>query len=115
MLASSSHQADGDRTSVSRREAFAISGIGALLVPMLASGAADEVTSVIDGVEMKMFLDPQGMFAVEIPKRFFALRRSAKGDLPDDKTGSGRRGSSIFSAGDMAKAEVVAVERCVTA
>lgn len=59
---------------------------------------------------MKTFVDPQGLFVVNIPKRFFALRRSAKGDLPDEKTGSGRRGSTIFSAGDMAKAEVVSIE-----
>jgi hypothetical protein len=33
--------------------------------------------------------------------------------LPDPSSGQGRRGSSIFTAGNMAKAEVVAVERCV--
>ena len=58
---------------------------------------------------MKLFTDE--LFTLNIPKRFFALRRRAKGDLPDEKTGQGRRGSSIFSAGDMAKAEVIAVER----
>ena len=32
--------------------------------------------------------------------------------MPDEKTGKdGRRGSSIFTAGDMAKAEVIAIER----
>ena len=67
----------------------------------------------VQGVEMKMFVDPQGLFALNLPKRFFALRRTAKGDLPDEKTGSGRRGSSIFNAGDLAKAEVLAVERYV--
>ena len=45
-------------------------------------------------VEMKLFSDE--LFVVNIPKRFFALRRRAKGDLPDEKTGQGRRGSSIF-------------------
>lgn len=64
-------------------------------------------------VEMKKFVDPIGLFEIMVPKRFFSLRRSAKGDLPDEKTGQGRRGSSIFTSGDMAKAEVVAVERCV--
>lgn len=73
--------------------------------------AASEL--VQGGVEMKMFVDPQGLFALNLPKRFFALRRTAKGDLPDEKTGSGRRGSSIFNAGDLAKAEVLAVERYV--
>jgi hypothetical protein len=64
-------------------------------------------------VEMKTFIDPQGYFAMRLPKNYFTLRRSAKGDLPDAKTGQGRRGSSIFTAGDMSKAEVVAVERYV--
>lgn len=48
---------------------------------------------------------------MDVPQRFFAIRRSAKGDLPDAKTGKGRRGGTIFTAGDMAKAEVIAVER----
>lgn len=61
-------------------------------------------------VPMRTFVDPAGLFVLNIPQRFFALRRSAKGDLPDAQTGSGRRGSTIFSAGDMAKAEVVSVE-----
>ncbi len=61
-------------------------------------------------VEMKTFLDPMGLFVIQIPKRFFALRRSSQGDLPDAK-GQGRRGSSIFTAGDLAKAEVIAIER----
>ena len=65
-------------------------------------------------VEMKTFVDPKGLFALNVPKRFFAIRRTVKGDLPDEKTGKGRRGSSIFTAGDMAKAEVVAVERFPT-
>jgi hypothetical protein len=69
--------------------------------------------STIEAVETKIFVDPQGYFAITVPKSFFTIRRSAKGDLPDSKTGQGRRGSSIFTAGNMAKAEVVAVERCV--
>ncbi len=62
-------------------------------------------------IEMKTFLDPKGLFAINVPKRFFAIRRTVKGDLPNEKTGQGRRGSSIFTAGDMSKAEVVAIER----
>jgi hypothetical protein len=69
--------------------------------------AADTVSSV----EMKTFIDPQGLFALKIPKSFFAIRRTSKGDLPDATTGAGRRGSSIFNAGDLAKAEVLAIER----
>jgi hypothetical protein len=60
---------------------------------------------------MKTFVDPIGLFMINVPKRFFAIRRTVKGDLPDEQTGKGRRGSSIFTAGDMAKAEVIAVER----
>jgi hypothetical protein len=63
--------------------------------------------------EMKTFVDPRGLFSIRIPKHYFAIRREVKGDLPDPKTGEGRRGSSIFTAGDMTKAELVAVERYV--
>ncbi|OEU17323.1 hypothetical protein FRACYDRAFT_217556 [Fragilariopsis cylindrus CCMP1102] len=65
-------------------------------------------------LEMKEFVDPAGLFSLRVPKGFFTLRRTAKGDLPDKKTGKGRRGSSIFTAGNMAKAEVIAVERYPT-
>lgn len=65
-------------------------------------------------VEMKTFIDPKGLFIIQVPKRFFAIRRTVKGDLPDETTGKGRRGSSIFTAGDMAKAEVIAIERFPT-
>jgi len=65
-------------------------------------------------LEMKEFVDPSGLFSLRIPKEFFTLRRTQKGDLPNSKTGKGRRGSSIFTAGNMAKAEVVAVERFPT-
>lgn len=65
-------------------------------------------------LEMKEFVDPAGLFSLRVPKAFYTLRRTQKGDLPDAKTGKGRRGSSIFTAGNMAKAEVVAVERFPT-
>ena len=74
---------------------------------------AEEVAIVQNTIEMKTFVDPKGLFAINVPKRFFAIRRTVKGDLPDEATGKGRRGSSIFTAGDMAKAEVVAIERYV--
>eukprot|EP00978_Attheya_sp_CCMP212_P048748 scaffold568682_cov51-Attheya_sp.AAC.1 len=69
---------------------------------------ADDIMTGVDvsSVALKEFIDPQGLFSVKVPKEFFTLRRSAKGDLPDAKTGQGRRGSSIFTAGNMAKAEV---------
>jgi len=80
--------------------------------PSPSTAVAEDLatTTAVNGLEMKSFVDPKGLFVLNIPKRFFSLRRSAKGDLPDEKTGSGRRGSSIFSAGDMAKAEVVGIE-----
>jgi hypothetical protein len=74
---------------------------------------ADE-PAILAPLEMKEFVDPQGLFALSVPKNFYTLRRTQKGDLPDAKTGKGRRGSSIFTAGNLAKAEVVAVERYVT-
>ena len=77
--------------------------------PLVGPNSALAETATDAPVEMKLFSDE--LFVVNIPKRFFALRRRAKGDLPDEKTGQGRRGSSIFSAGDMAKAEVIAIER----
>jgi hypothetical protein len=58
---------------------------------------------------MKQFTDD--LFSISIPQSFFAIRRTVKGDLPDEKTGKGRRGGTIFTAGDMGKAEVIAVER----
>ena len=68
--------------------------------------AADTATPLA----MKTFVDPQGLFSLRVPSTFFTLRRTVKGDLPDSK-GKGRRGSSIFTGGNMAKAEVVAVEK----
>jgi hypothetical protein len=64
-------------------------------------------------VQMKQFVDPVGYFSIRVPEYFFTIRRSTKGDLPDPKTGEGRKGSSIFTAGDMNKAELVAIERYV--
>lgn len=90
--------------------------VAATLVPSLAFGAEramadDGAALVVPTIEMKQFVDPEGLFALRVPRIFFTLRRTVKGDLPDAKTGKGRRGSSIFTAGDMSKAEVVAVER----
>jgi hypothetical protein len=64
-------------------------------------------------VEMKLFIDPLQLFQVSIPARYYVVRRTAAGDLPDEKTGKGRRGSSIFTAGDLAKTEVISIERYV--
>mmetsp|Transcript_5898 Transcript_5898/g.11531 ORF Transcript_5898/g.11531 Transcript_5898/m.11531 type:complete len:303 (+) Transcript_5898:101-1009(+) len=78
--------------------------------------AADSVADAETEVPMKTFVDnaKPSLFSIDIPKRFFAIRRSSKGDLPDEKTGKGRRGGTIFTAGDMSKAEVIAVERFPT-
>lgn len=80
--------------------------------PFGSARAAVDVESLVETkpVEMKSFLDPMGFFSIRVPKIFYILRRSAKGDLPD-ASGKGRRGASIFTAGNLAKSEVVAVER----
>jgi len=84
----------------------------------VAESAVDPVAAVVAEapipLEMKEFVDPAGLFSLRVPKGFYTLRRTQKGDLPNAKTGKGRRGSSIFTAGNMAKAEVVAVERFPT-
>jgi hypothetical protein len=86
-----------------------IAGCGVIdFMPAMANGID------VSTIEMKEFIDPQGLFSIRVPNSFYTLRRTAKGDLPDVKTGKGRRGSSIFTAGNMAKAEVVAVERFPT-
>lgn len=75
---------------------------------------AEEINSVVltgEPLEMKTFLDPKGLFAITVPTQFYTIRRMAKGDLPDEKTGIGRRGSSIFNAGNLLKSQIIAVER----
>eukprot|EP00560_Eucampia_antarctica_P007407 CAMPEP_0197823628 /NCGR_PEP_ID=MMETSP1437-20131217/954_1 /TAXON_ID=49252 ORGANISM="Eucampia antarctica, Strain CCMP1452" /NCGR_SAMPLE_ID=MMETSP1437 /ASSEMBLY_ACC=CAM_ASM_001096 /LENGTH=284 /DNA_ID=CAMNT_0043422883 /DNA_START=208 /DNA_END=1062 /DNA_ORIENTATION=- len=96
--------------------AVGIGGGGSILLGggkdnRMAMAAEETAVAAAAVVEMKTFVDPQGLFVFTLPKRFFALRRTNKGDLPDAKTGVGRRGSSIFTGGDMAKTEVVAIER----
>ena len=85
-----------------------------ITTPWVSPASADEsaVSAAVE-VPMKLFVDTANpsYFAMEVPQRFFSIRRSAKGDLPDAKTGKGRRGGTIFTAGDMSKAEVIAVER----
>ncbi|KAL7547379.1 hypothetical protein ACHAWF_010690 [Thalassiosira exigua] len=78
-----------------------------------AEEPAGSSTEVAVEVPMKRFVDnaKPSLFVIDVPQRFFSIRRSAKGDLPDAKTGQGRRGGTIFTAGDMSKAEVIAVER----
>ena len=88
-----------------------ITGVsGALSSILVAASASATEGGLASPLEMQVFEDP--LFSVRVPKTFFTLRRTQKGDLPDAKTGKGRRGSSIFTAGNMAKAEVIAVEVC---
>ncbi|KAK1743136.1 hypothetical protein QTG54_005757 [Skeletonema marinoi] len=91
--------------------ALALAGFSSL--PAFADEVAEAVTAPPVVVPMKSFVDnaKPSLFSLDVPQRFFSIRRSAKGDLPDEKTGKGRRGGTIFTAGDMAKAEVIAVER----
>lgn len=83
------------------------------LSPASAADVATDSSTAVVEVPMKRFVDTANpsLFVIEIPQRFFTIRRSAKGDLPDPKTGQGRRGGTIFSSGDMSKAEVIGVER----
>lgn len=72
---------------------------------------ADDVsaTSSVPQISFKEISD--SLFTIRVPNSFFAIRRSAKGDLPDSNTGQGRRGATIFTGGDLQKAELVAIER----
>jgi hypothetical protein len=100
-----------DGIAISRRDWFgSLAAVGAVICAPYQAAYAEELTAAAP-VPMKDFLDPLGLFSIRIPKIYFALRRTAKGDLPDEKTGQGRRGSSIFTAGDMSKAELIAIER----
>ena len=97
-------------SAVSRRQWLVGAGAGAFGFNA-GFGLTSPTPAFAEDLEMKDFVDPQGLFSLRVPKSFYTLRRTQKGDLPDAKTGKGRRGSSIFTAGNMAKAEVVAVER----
>ena len=93
--------------SVSRRGA--VKSVAPLLLPFLPPPAP----ALADGVALTMtnYVDKEGKeFALRIPTSFYVLRRKDKGDLPD-KNGNGRRGATIFTAGNMASASVIAVER----
>jgi len=87
--------------------------VSTLLIPSSRAFADDNGVLPAPPVEMKLFVDPQGLFVINVPAKFYKIRRQDKGDLPDEKTGKGRRGSSIFTAGDLSKAEIIAVERYV--
>lgn len=105
------HTGSEDGITVSRRDWFgSLAAAGAVICAPYQAAFAEEQTAAVS-VPMKEFVDPLGYFSIRVPKAYFALRRTAKGDLPDEKTGLGRRGSSIFTAGDMGKAELIAVER----
>lgn len=69
-------------------------------------------------VPMQSFVDPeQHLFSISVPSSFYTIRRKGygaiTGDLPD-AGGNGRRGATIFTAGDYATASVVAVEKFPT-
>ena len=57
---------------------------------------------------MKLVSDQE--FSLNVPTSFYVLKRKDKGDLPD-KNGNGRRGATVFTAGQMKRASVIAVER----
>jgi len=86
-----------------------------IVTPVSPAYADVDVSTVVEEVPIKLFTDTANpsLFAINVPTRFFSIRRTFKYDLPDAKTGKGRRGGTIYSAGDMSKAEVIAVERYV--
>ena len=86
-----------------------------IVTPVSPAYADVDVSTIVEEVPMKLFTDTANpsLFAINVPTRFFSIRRTFKYDLPDAKTGKGRRGGTIYSAGDMSKAEVIAVERYV--
>ena len=88
-----------DLAAVSRRNWLYTGGAAAFLTTF--SNAIDpayaDVGPETQQLEMKEFVDPQGLFSIRVPTNFYTLRRTQKGDLPDAKTGKGRRGSSIFT------------------
>ena len=89
----------GTGSSSSRREwltSTIATASSLLLLPSLPALAAEDTLAPLD---MKLFIDPKGLFSIIVPTKFFKLRRTDPGDLPDEKTGKGRRGSSIFTAG----------------
>jgi hypothetical protein len=93
-------------TDINRRRLIQSTAAAILSSPTLPTLAAE---TTVEEVPLKTITDD--LFSISLPQRFFAIRRTVKGDLPDAKTGKGRRGGTIFTAGDMSKAEVVAVER----
>jgi hypothetical protein len=115
---------DDDKFRTRREIFYSAAKIGtAMLLGIDSFPVMSNAAPISDGSEaasatavaMKTFVDPEGLFIINIPQRFFAIRRTNQGDLPNAATGSGRRGSSIFNAGDLAKAEVLAIERYVIA
>lgn len=113
-LSIQTHPTKESKINIRRHFLRSIVGGTAAIVSVPSSSVLATDQSPTATVEMKTFVDPKGLFAINVPKRFFAIRRTVKGDLPDEKTGKGRRGSSIFTAGDLAKAEVIAIERFPT-
>ena len=66
----------------------------------------DPALAISPSENTKIYTDPQGLFSLLIPKRYFVIRRDTNGD------DSSRSGSSIvLTAGDLSKAQVVSIER----
>merc|ERR1719203_1364210 len=96
---------DGNTMSKRRRQIFqstagTVSSLtgGKLFAPWLLIASAEDLATdaspAVVEVPMKRFVDnaKPSLFALEIPQRFFSIRRTLKGDLPDQK-GQGRRGA----------------------
>ena len=106
---------------VSRRSAL-LAGASVILLPSIARAfpRLPALPTVNIGVEtggssgpLIQYKDPLGLFALALPKGWFKIRPTAEGDLPDFK-GRGRRGSRIFSSGEISNPyapKVLSVER----
>lgn len=88
--------------SVNRRRLLIMSVfISNLIYPNSASAVVEN---------SKLYIDPQGLFSLRIPQRYFVIRRETQGD--DGSSPTSRSGSSILlTAGDLSKAQVVSIER----
>eukprot|EP00616_Rhizochromulina_sp_CCMP1243_P003952 CAMPEP_0118981064 /NCGR_PEP_ID=MMETSP1173-20130426/29758_1 /TAXON_ID=1034831 /ORGANISM="Rhizochromulina marina cf, Strain CCMP1243" /LENGTH=260 /DNA_ID=CAMNT_0006931459 /DNA_START=68 /DNA_END=847 /DNA_ORIENTATION=- len=103
-------ESDGPPTLCRRGVLASLAGTALLGGPM--GGKADDAI-VAEGQQLASFEDPLGMFRVSLPPKWYKVRPKDKGDLPDAR-GKGRRGSRIFSAGDLSNQfapKILSVER----
>lgn len=73
---------------------------------------AEETITLTKEDKMTLYNDPNGLFRLSIPKSYFIFRRPGN---PNNKGKTkSRKGSAIFTAGDIGKAEIVSIDRFTT-